>query len=424
MVKVSRFFFMKVLILGVFCNIPAKIQAMHCIEKLVISGRSSITRDVRFHTPQRYNYSHISRRFFSSSFDRPNNLEKPIYILSIDGGGIRSLIPAKILARVEDNLEKTYGYPIRLASLFDVIAGASTGGIMALGLSAPAKTSPELDHSEKIDASQGYPAKTLVKFYKDHGSVIFPGGGEAWGKSIFQALEGKYNNEPLKVSLQSYFQDLRLKEALTRLIIPAHAINENFSNGTYIFDSNDANVPTKDYAMKYVARAASAAPTLFTAATIQNQNQDSRMFTGVWDNNPTKISFEKSLTLKSRGFFIVSLGTGEIPPMTYSIMDINKAIDQRVLLEKRDAVHQRLLLEQKNAKDNGLEISYIRIQPVIRSSDAYTIDNVTPENISTLEEYADLVIDGKDGENSEKFYLLISQLERRLAERGIFPKVE
>ena len=52
-------------------------------------------------------------------------------ILSIDGGGIRGIIPAMVLARIED----LTGKPI--SELFDLIAGTSTGGILALGLTRP-----------------------------------------------------------------------------------------------------------------------------------------------------------------------------------------------------------------------------------------------------------------------------------------------
>ena len=58
-------------------------------------------------------------------------MSKPIRILSIDGGGIRGVIPAMILARIES----LTGKPI--AELFDLIAGTSTGGILTLGLTKP-----------------------------------------------------------------------------------------------------------------------------------------------------------------------------------------------------------------------------------------------------------------------------------------------
>ena len=56
---------------------------------------------------------------------------KTIKVLSIDGGGIRGIIPATILEHIEKMTHKP------IAKLFDLIAGTSTGGILALGLTKP-----------------------------------------------------------------------------------------------------------------------------------------------------------------------------------------------------------------------------------------------------------------------------------------------
>ncbi len=55
-----------------------------------------------------------------------------VTILALDGGGIRGIIPA----RVVDSLERRTGRPV--SALFDLVAGTSTGGILALTLTAPA----------------------------------------------------------------------------------------------------------------------------------------------------------------------------------------------------------------------------------------------------------------------------------------------
>jgi patatin-like phospholipase/acyl hydrolase len=81
----------------------------------------------------------------------------PTKILSIDGGGIRGVIPATVL----DHIEKTVGRPI--AELFDVIAGTSTGGLIALGLTCPG------------DAGRPkFTAEEIVSIYVDDGARILP----------------------------------------------------------------------------------------------------------------------------------------------------------------------------------------------------------------------------------------------------------
>ena len=58
-------------------------------------------------------------------------MRRTIRILAIDGGGVRGLLPARVLVE----LEAMTGRPLH--SLFDVIAGTSVGGILALGYVAP-----------------------------------------------------------------------------------------------------------------------------------------------------------------------------------------------------------------------------------------------------------------------------------------------
>ena len=78
------------------------------------------------------------------------------YVLSLDGGGIRGLIPALVLAEIEKITNK------RITDLFDLIAGTSMGGILALGLCK--------DGGSK---SPQYTAKDLSKIYQEHGRIIF-----------------------------------------------------------------------------------------------------------------------------------------------------------------------------------------------------------------------------------------------------------
>ncbi|KAI9100740.1 hypothetical protein K1719_024102 [Acacia pycnantha] len=87
-----------------------------------------------------------------------------VTILSIDGGGLRGLIPAVILRRLEAHLQEiANNKQLRIADFFDVIAGTSTGGLIAEMLTAPDSNKQPL-----FDASQ------IVQFYKDEAANIFP----------------------------------------------------------------------------------------------------------------------------------------------------------------------------------------------------------------------------------------------------------
>ncbi|CAN4079643.1 unnamed protein product [Withania somnifera] len=93
----------------------------------------------------------------------PPNTGKLITILSIDGGGIRGIIPGVILAYLESQLQELDGEDARIADYFDLIAGTSTGGLVTAMLAAPNKNKRPL-----------YAAKDITPFYLEHSPKIFP----------------------------------------------------------------------------------------------------------------------------------------------------------------------------------------------------------------------------------------------------------
>ena len=80
-------------------------------------------------------------------------------LLALDGGGIRGVIPARVLHAIEQRT----GRPI--SQLFDLVAGTSTGGILALGLTKPAA---------RGSSKPAYSASNLLDFYLNEGERIFP----------------------------------------------------------------------------------------------------------------------------------------------------------------------------------------------------------------------------------------------------------
>ncbi|KAK9067072.1 hypothetical protein SSX86_014396 [Deinandra increscens subsp. villosa] len=94
---------------------------------------------------------------------RPPVTGNLITILSIDGGGIRGIIPGVILEYLESELQALDGESARLADYFDVVAGTSTGGLIATMITAPNENKRPL-----------YAAKDIVSFYLENGPKIFP----------------------------------------------------------------------------------------------------------------------------------------------------------------------------------------------------------------------------------------------------------
>ena len=108
--------------------------------------------------------------------------EGPKKLLAIDGGGIRGVLALEVLQRIEDLLKAKSGRPdFRLADYFDYIAGTSTGGIIAAGLSI------------------GMSVKEILKFYQEAGSQMFV------KAHLLRRLRYKFEDEPLAAKLKEVF---------------------------------------------------------------------------------------------------------------------------------------------------------------------------------------------------------------------------
>ena len=219
--------------------------------------------------------------------------EKPFRILSIDGGGIRGILPATMLAEIESR----YLGGRCVGDYFDMIAGTSTGGIIALGLSI------------------GKTAKTILDLYEEHGDKVFPPATynflnlrKTW-RSIQGAQHHRYDPAKLEGPLKHIFQSAKIGDAQRRLCIPS------FDGFTEV---NVFKTPHhRDYKMDWeedmvaVAMATAAAPTYFPV-----YKNGQRMFAdgGVWANNPVMIGLVDALVcyqLQRRQVHILSLGTGD-----------------------------------------------------------------------------------------------------------------
>jgi len=195
----------------------------------------------------------------------------PIYkILSLDGGGIRGMFPAAFLAKLEEHLDAP------ISSYFDLIAGTSGGGIIAIGLGL------------------GLSAKDIMTLYELHGRAIFDQQHGRLRNSIRQWLRGarhwintKYSSQPLKDALIEILGDRKLGESQTRLVIPAwHPMLER----VYIYKTAHHPRLETDYKSLAVdaAMATAAAPTFFRPHLTTDAIE--LVDGGVWANNPIGVA--------------------------------------------------------------------------------------------------------------------------------------
>jgi len=217
-------------------------------------------------------------------------------ILSIDGGGVRGVIPALVLAEIE----KRTGKPI--SELFDLIAGTSTGGLLALGLVKPNGNSTSM-----------YTALELVKLYENERKVIFANSFKHRLFSLGGLVDERYPSAGAESVFEKYFGETKLSEALTDVIITSYEIE---TRSSWFFKSSKAKMKdqqNRDAYMKDIARATSAAPSYFEPKQIKMHDTFSFIDGGVFANNPAMCAYveAKCTYLNEENFLVVSLGTGE-----------------------------------------------------------------------------------------------------------------
>lgn len=214
-------------------------------------------------------------------------------VLSIDGGGIKGALPAAFLARIEEATGK------RIVEQFDLIAGTSTGGIIAIGLGL------------------GMSAREILELYVKRGQEIFSNAGD---KSLLDRLtpdvvrrrtEVKYDPASLQSVLEGCWGSRMLGESQARLVIPAYHPTQR---GVYVFKTAhhprfqmDWKCPAVDVAM-----ATAAAPTYFPAHMIASG--EILIDGGIWANNPVAVAATEAVSVlgwPAESVRILSLGCTE-----------------------------------------------------------------------------------------------------------------
>lgn len=317
--------------------------------------------------------------------------------MSVDGGGIRGIIPAMVLAEIEKRTGRS------ISSLFHLMAGTSTGGVIVLGLTKPnGKGKPQ------------YSAAELAGLYEEKGKVIFS--RSCWYRftSLGRWADDKYPVQGILETFQEYFGTSRLKDALNDVLLTAYEIELRCP---FFFRSSRAkNNPYYDFSMKDAAMATSAAPTYFEPCKIKIENSTdyyALIDGGVYANNPAMCAYvEAHWTQPDSGdHLLVSIGTGEqklpLPydkvknwglaqwaqPLMNIIFDgVNDTVDYQL---------RRLLHPEKD----GI-CRYYRFQPEIK--DEISLDDTSDENIRRLKKAGRALI----REHHEDLETLCHQLMR------------
>lgn len=311
-------------------------------------------------------------------------------ILSLDGGGVRGIVPAMVLAELE-RLAKC-----RVADMFDLVAATSTGAIVGLALLRP--------------DGNGGPARTatqVAKFYEDTCQEVFH-------RSLWQRVRSgngllgpKHNERQLERRLREEFGETMLTDALTEVLITSYdlkAREPHFFKTRKINEGDQADQP-----MRVVARATSAAPTYFRPAHLIDKDGQERFLVdgGVTANNPAMCALAHARRSEpnadespKKKVAMVSIGTGaiSIPYDTWwvlhgGVLPWAKPLFDVVLDAQEDAVDYQM-------KRVLPETRYFRLQADLSEHDdsgrptkVNEIDNADPRNIAQLKKDAQALID-------------------------------
>lgn len=313
---------------------------------------------------------------------------KKVRILSIDGGGIRGILPGIVLDQLEKKLQKKKKDPkLRLADMFDFMAGTSTGGILSLAYLTPNK-----QNRPKLTAGQA------VDLYLDRGDEIFDLSTWQKIKSKNGLSDERYNASELEEALDDTFGEMMLSNLLKPCIISSYDIR---NARPHFFKQHKSSNEIYNFKIKDVARATSAAPTYFEAARVKNKMGTPYPLIdgGVFVNNPSLVAYSEVRTMTfgdlknptAKDMLIVSVGTGSVSK-SYAYKNAKdwgaigwiKPIIEIMMSGNSQTVHHHLsqifdTLSAQNKKN------YHRLEPKVVTADT-EMDNGSVDNLELLRE--------------------------------------
>lgn len=339
-------------------------------------------------------------------------MRRTIRILAIDGGGVRGVLPARFLVE----LEAMSGRPVR--SLFDVIAGTSVGGILALGYAAPGpdgngfsaarvfddirrwlpETFPPLQSAASIDALRDVHERHALSQLV--GAALLP---HHFGNA-------RYSAAALEGCVTEAFGDTRLSDTLTDVVVPAYDMH---SGRPVVFrsrDARDATTARGNPKLAEVARATSAAPTYLPPLRLLDDREESVLIDGaVVANNPAAIAYLDGLEEgraddgEAPDVVLLSIGTGRPSAQQPSYEEIftrnwaslGMGLLGVVLNGAGEMAHQ---LVDRMVSGKPAPNHYLRVQPTLTAGVSLHIDDASPANLDALIQCAEEAIASHRGD--------------------------
>lgn len=310
-------------------------------------------------------------------------------VLSIDGGGIRGIIPAMLIAEIERRADRP------ASQLFDLIAGTSTGGIVAMGLVTPGP-----------DGKPAWKASDGVAIYEELGPKIFSKSKRDLVHSLGGVLHERYHDLGLRQILDDNFGSLRLTDALTHVLVATYEISRS---ETYLFSSRLAlEDPHHDFLMSDAVRATTAAPTFFEPHLVTDPGGRTHVFIdgSVFANSPGMVAFgEIEREHFGSDVVVASVGAG----------GLTRRFDYAEVKEWGAAHWARPMLEivLDGAAETAERVMgellgperYFRFQQELTEA-SFALDNVKPANLQALKREGERLI-ARSGERLDRLCELL-----------------
>ena len=301
-------------------------------------------------------------------------------ILSIDGGGIRGIVPAVVLGHLEETLQHLSNNPAaRLADYFDLFAGTSTGSMIVAGLLAPDKDNRPI-----------YSAKEIVGLYFDNAETIFQDSLLQDIKSVVGLLNVKYSAEGIESVFQQHFPKTELKNLLKPTLIPVYDLTRGKN---YFFRQQKAQVSARhNYFLKDALRSATSAITYFPPvqiSTVDNSRQRCFIDGGIFANNPALSAYAEfryhNPKLHAKDTMMLSLGTGKQgthldcdSTQNWGALEWREPAGNLFANAVADASHYQLsAVYDKNP-------NYLRLNTFFSDTDKSSLDNTSKEYLDCL----------------------------------------
>ncbi len=353
-----------------------------------------------------------------------NRSTSKVRILSIDGGGIRGIIPGTIIQYLETRIRAITGNKeAKIGEYFDLIAGTSTGGIL---------TSIYLMPDETNDGKAKFSAADAVQLYMQHGNKIFNKNFWQQFKNFNLWNEG-FPADNLEELLHGYLGETLLSQLIKPCLITAYNFYERKAAFFNSADTKRIEGQVRDFKVKHIARATSAAPTYFEPAMIYSLSEAPQYLIdgGVFVNNPALCAYSEARSLhfskrnvlpgnfskpkpdkpSAKDMLLISIGTGS-SKRRYEFDHLRDAglikwlpvIIDIMMSGNSETVHYHLskmwdTLDADDKKD------YYRLEPDLKTASP-EMDNVKKKNLKLLKEAGESYV----FEHTEKLNEIVDKL--------------